>query len=226
ASRSFACGASGVSGGLPEAVLSFDRQELACFRFEDRLRPAARESIATLHELGLATGILSGDREPVVAEVGSRLGIANWRAELSPRGKVEAAAAGGRRVLMVGDGINDAPVLRAAHVSMAPATAADVGRQAADFIFMHRPLSAVPFAIEISRRAGRLIRQNFALAIGYNLVAVPIAIFGYATPLVAAIAMSTSSVIVVANALRLRSLSSARADEDVASHLQPLGSAR
>ncbi|ASY69219.1 nitrogen fixation protein FixI [Sinorhizobium fredii] len=225
-SRSFACGASGVSGGLPEAVLSFDRQELACFRFEDRLRPAARESIATLHELGLATGILSGDREPVVAEVGSRLGIANWRAELSPRGKVEAAAAGGRRVLMVGDGINDAPVLRAAHVSMTPATAADVGRQAADFVFMHQSLTAVPFAIEISRRAGRLIRQNFALAIGYNLIAVPIAILGYATPLVAAIAMSTSSVIVVANALRLRSPSSARADEapDVASHLQPVGS--
>lgn len=226
-SRSFACGASGVSSGLPEAILSLDGQELACFRFEDRLRPAARESIAALHRLGLATGILSGDREPVVAAVGRRLGIANWRAELSPRGKVDAAA-GGHRVLMVGDGINDAPALRAAHVSMAPAMAADVGRQAADFVFMHQSLSAVPFAIETSRRAGRLIRQNFALAIGYNLVAVPVAILGYATPLVAAIAMSTSSVIVVANALRLRGLASARtAGAPVTPPLlQPAGSIR
>ncbi len=229
-SRSFACGGSSVSSGSPEAILSRDGQELACFRFEDRLRPAARESIAALDKLGLATGILSGDRESVVAETGRRLGIANWRAELSPRGKVEASAAvaGGHRVLMVGDGINDAPALRAAHVSMAPATAADVGRQAADFVFMHQPLTAVPFAIEISRRAGRLIRQNFGLAIGYNLIAVPIAILGYATPLVAAIAMSTSSVIVVANALRLRSLASARTFEAPAlpSLLQPAGSAR
>ncbi|APG84806.1 nitrogen fixation protein FixI [Sinorhizobium americanum CCGM7] len=229
-SRRFACGESGAASGVPEAILSRDGRELACFRFEDRLRPAARESIVALDKLGLATGILSGDREPVVAEIGRRLGIASWRAELSPRGKVEAsaAAAGCHRVLMVGDGINDAPALRAAHVSMAPATAADVGRQAADFVFMHQPLTAVPFTIEVSRRAGRLIRQNFALAVGYNLIAVPIAILGYATPLVAAIAMSTSSVIVVANALRLRSLAPTPTAGTPATPvlLQPAGSVR
>ncbi|WP_331374565.1 cation-translocating P-type ATPase [Sinorhizobium chiapasense] len=213
-SRAFACGDAGAASGQSEAILSLDGRELACFRFEDRLRPAARETVEDLSRLGLTTGILSGDREPVVAALARRLGIATWRAELSPRGKVDACAAaaeGGHRVLMVGDGINDAPALRAAHVSMAPATAADVGRQAADFVFMHRSLSAVPFAIETSRRAGRLIRENFALAIGYNVIAVPVAILGYATPLVAAVAMSTSSLIVVFNALRLKGLGTASA---------------
>ncbi|MBW8282583.1 MAG: HAD-IC family P-type ATPase, partial [Rhizobium sp.] len=133
----------------------------------------------------------------------------NWKAELAPRDKAEFCTrvqAEGHKLLMVGDGINDAPALAAAHVSIAPATAADIGRQAADFVFMRQSLDSVAFAIEASRRAGRLIRENFALAIGYNVIAVPIAILGYATPLIAAVAMSTSSIIVVVNALRLNRL--------------------
>ncbi|WP_058323174.1 cation-translocating P-type ATPase [Sinorhizobium sp. GL28] len=231
-SRAFACGDAGEASGQSEAILSLDGRELGCFRFEDRLRPFARESIDELGRLGLSTGILSGDREPVVAALARRVGIDSFKAELTPRGKVDEcalAAEGGHHVLMVGDGINDAPALRAAHVSMAPATAADVGRQAADFVFLHQGLNAVPMAIDTSRRAGRLIRQNFALAIGYNVIAVPIAILGYATPLIAAVAMSTSSVIVVANALRLRAATGNVAEEardgQAPAALRPVGNA-
>lgn len=212
--RRFACGetddAAAGSASLSEVVLSLDGVELQTFQFEDTLRSGAQKAVSDLRQKGFSVGILSGDRPAVVAALSSRLGIDHWRAGLSPRDKAEActdARDSGRKLLMVGDGINDAPALSAAHVSIAPATAADVGRQAADFVFMHESLEAVPFAIEASRRAGRLIRENFALAIGYNVIAVPIALAGYATPLIASIAMSTSSIIVVVNALRLNRLS-------------------
>ena len=207
--RRFACGAAGQPDEFSEVVLSLDGRELQRFLFEDALRPDAAAAVAGLSARGYATGILSGDRTAVVSSMARRLGVSLWKAELSPREKVDAVAEidrGGSKVLMVGDGINDAPALAAAHVSIAPATAADVGRQAADFVFMHESLNAVPLAIEVSRRAGRLIRQNFGLAIGYNVIAVPIALAGYATPLIAAVAMSTSSLIVVVNALRLNRL--------------------
>jgi P-type Cu2+ transporter len=207
--RLFACGSVADAAATSEVVLSLEGEELACFRFEDTVRPDAHTAVIQLGRFGFTTGILSGDRAPVVEALARRLGVSLWHAELSPRNKVEAVEElhrDGAKVLMVGDGINDAPALAAAHVSIAPATAADVGRQAADFVFMHDSLNAVPLAIEVSRRAGRLIRQNFALAIGYNIFAVPIALAGYATPLIAAVAMSTSSIIVVANALRLNRL--------------------
>lgn len=215
--RSFACPTSADvdTGSYSEVVLSLNETEIASFLFEDTLRSNALNAIEALKSNGYDLMLLSGDRKGAVAQVAGQLGISEWRAELTPRGKCDALSVldlAHVKTLMVGDGINDAPALRTAYVSMAPATAADVGRQAADFVFMHEGLEAVPTAIDLSKRAGRLIRENFALAIGYNAIAVPIAIAGYATPLIASIAMSTSSLIVVANALRLNRFSEPSAE--------------
>lgn len=188
-------------------VLSRDGRMLARFSFEDMPRRGARQAVAALGTAGLTSRILSGDGAEAVADTARRVGIDDFTADMLPAGKVaaiEALATRGRRTLMVGDGLNDAPALAAAHVSMAPATAADVGRNAADFVFLHEGLEAVPVAISICRAANRLVLQNFALAIAYNAIAIPIAVAGYVTPLIAALAMSFSSVMVVANALRLK----------------------
>jgi Cu2+-exporting ATPase len=187
-------------------VLSRDGESLARFVFEDRLRQGAAETISVLRRLGLSAEVLSGDRATSVGPIADTLGVP-YTAGVSPAEKIAriaAVEASGHKALMVGDGLNDAPALVAAHASMAPASAADIGRNAADLVFLHESLLAVPRAIGVARAAGRLVRQNLALAVGYNLIAVPVAVLGYVTPLVAAVAMSVSSVIVVANALRLR----------------------
>ena len=199
-------GAPAARGGAG-AGLGRDGKPAAAFHFEDALRPQAFEAVADLRRAGLTPVILSGDQAGAVADVAARLGIEDFAAGLLPAEKVErlqAMAATGRKVLMAGDGLNDAPALAAAHVSMAPASAADIGRNAADFVFLHEGLNAVPLAVAVARESGRLVRQNFALSVGYNLIALPIAIAGHVTPLIAALAMSLSSILVVVNALRLK----------------------
>lgn len=191
----------------PETCLSINGALVQTFRFEDQPREDAAAAIGALKRDGVKLEIISGDKQPAVKKLADYLGVENYRGEVLPADKsqlVQNLAAEGRKVLMVGDGLNDAPALVAAHVSMAPATAADIGRNAADFVFLRESLAAVPLAFAVSKEAGRLISQNFALSIGYNIIAVPIAIFGYVTPLVAALSMSLSSIVVVSNALRLK----------------------
>lgn len=190
---------------LASVVLSKDGRDVATFRFEDRLRPDASATVAALAADNLALEILSGDREEPVRLLASRLGILHI-SSVSPGGKarhIASISAEGRKVLMVGDGLNDGPALVAAHASMAPASAIDVGRNAADLVFLRESLLAVPQAIEIARNAACLVRQNLVLAVAYNLFAVPVAVLGFVTPLIAALTMSGSSLLVVANALRL-----------------------
>lgn len=176
-------------------------------RFEDALRPDAEAAVNRLAALGLNPTIVSGDHERRVQRLADRLGM-RGQGDLDPQGKlqvIETLSAQHRKVLMVGDGLNDGPALNAAHVSIAPSSASDVGQSAADLVFIGDSLAAVPAAVLAARRTMRIVRQNFVMAIGYNVLAVPLAIAGLVTPLVAALAMSLSSILVVGNSLRLRS---------------------
>jgi len=174
--------------------------------FADRLRPDARVVIDALKQRGLTVELLSGDRAHAVAAVAAEAGLDRWRAEITPAGKAEhlaALARDGRHVLMVGDGLNDAPALAAAQASISPATASEATQNAADAVFQGDGLAAVPEILAVASRAERTMRQNLAVALLYNLTAVPLAIAGVVTPLIAAVAMSSSSLLVIGNALRL-----------------------
>ncbi len=178
----------------------------ARFQLADDIRPGAAAVIRRLREMGCDIEICSGDRPAAVGAVATKLGIISWRGGMRPADKVahlEALRRAGRRVLMVGDGLNDAPALAAALVSIAPATGTDVTQSAADIVFQGGSLAAVSDSLALARKAARLMRQNLALALFYNLAAVPLAVIGLVTPLIAALAMSSSSILVIANALRL-----------------------
>lgn len=174
------------------------------FRFNDEPREDAAETIAALENLGLTLEVLSGDREEAVSRLSDRLGIDQWTAKASPQDKVdrlEALRADNRQTLMVGDGINDAGALSLAHASLAPGGAMDVSQSASDAVFSGG-LSGILDTLLTSKTARTRMQQNFALAALYNLIAIPIAVTGNVTPLIAAIAMSASSLVVTLNALR------------------------
>ncbi len=177
------------------------------FAFEQGLKADAAATVGRLARAGYRIEILSGDRADPVAAAAASLGVTDWRASMTPADKIARLAAlkaAGRKVLMVGDGLNDAPALAAAHVSLSPVSAVDLSQAAADAVFLGEALGPVADALDLARRAHRAMTQNLAISILYNVVAVPIAMAGLVTPLVAALAMSGSSLIVTVNALRLR----------------------
>jgi Cu2+-exporting ATPase len=194
------------------------------------LRADARDVVDALRACGLEIRILSGDRVSAVAPVARALGIEHWQAELSPGRKVAALQAlksQGRRVLMVGDGINDAPALAEAHVSLSPISAAELTQAQADAVFLGARLAPVLDALTTSRKARALMRQNLILAVIYNVFAIPIAVAGLVTPLIAALAMSGSSMLVTTNALRVstrrQALEVGSGSAAAAMQMQPVG---
>jgi Cu2+-exporting ATPase len=173
------------------------------------LRPDAQSVVASLRQTGYAVELVSGDRPQAVAAAAAAAGIKSWHAGVRPDGKIARLgdlSAAGRKVLMIGDGLNDAPALAAGHASLSPSSAADISQTAADAVFQGERLAPVIETIAVARAARRMSLQNFAIAIGYNALFVPLAMAGYVTPLIAALAMSASSIAVTGNALRLRTM--------------------
>lgn len=209
------CGASGdqVDRALIETpgasllAIRLGDRPVRLLAFRQRLRPDAREVIEDLKARGLALEILSGDTQPAVEDCAKSLGISVWRSGMRPAQKIarlEELQRQGRKVLMVGDGLNDAPALAGAHVSLSPVSAVHLSQAAADAVFLGDRLLPVADALSLSKRARAAIEQNLWISALYNVIAVPIAVAGFVTPLMAAVAMSASSLAVTANALKLR----------------------
>lgn len=199
----------GAQGATTDALELWFRRGAAApvrFLFRDAPRPDMKIFVDGLKARGLQVHLLSGDRRAVATALAADLGIDHVAAEVMPADKVDyltRLGAGGAKVLMVGDGLNDAPALAAAHVSVAPASAADAAQAAADFILIGAPLSPILEAIDVSRAARRRVLEGFGFSAVYNVIAIPFGAAGFVTPLIAAIAMSGSSIVVVLNALRL-----------------------
>ncbi|MFV0369386.1 MAG: heavy metal translocating P-type ATPase [Hyphomicrobiaceae bacterium] len=179
----------------------------ALYAFHDRLRQDACQTVGRLSEAGFRVELLSGDRPSAVAAAAADSDIKRFKAEVDPAGKLDHLArlkGEGHTVLMIGDGLNDAPALASGHASMSPANASDIAQTTADAVFQGQLLTPVIETLEVASAAQHMARQNFAIAIAYNIVFVPLAMTGYVTPLLAAVAMSASSIAVTANAIRLK----------------------
>ncbi|SFT36933.1 heavy metal translocating P-type ATPase [Sedimentitalea nanhaiensis] len=194
-------------GNQTAAWLAVGETRARAFHFADNLRPGAADSVAALRGAGKDVMLMSGDSPGAVQVLAQRLGIDDWQAEALPQDKAARIAelsAQGCKVLMVGDGLNDTAALAAAHVSISPASALDAARVASDIVLLGMDLTPIAEACDTAKRATRRIRENFRIATVYNVIAVPLAVAGLATPLIAALAMSASSITVSLNALRLR----------------------
>lgn len=174
---------------------------------QSQLRDGAKDLVRAWQDLGLAVHLVSGDDTDETARIAAALGIDAWQAQTNPAGKIayiEALAADGAKVLMVGDGLNDTGALAAAYASVSPATAADASRAASDIVLLNDSLEPLIELPVVAKAALARIKENFTISTIYNVIAVPIALAGFATPLIASIAMSASSITVLLNALRLR----------------------
>ena len=206
--------AAALAGGAPVAahgedtvVCLADAQGVAAeFRLADRLRSGSREFVADIRQLGLEIEIASGDTPDAVAPVAAAASVREWRGGLTPEDKLgllRTRQAQGDTVAMVGDGVNDAPVLAGADVSVAMAAGTSLAQTSADMVLLGESLAPLVTGVATARRTVRIVRQNLAWAAGYNLVALPLAAAGFITPWMAALGMSASSLLVVLNALRL-----------------------
>ncbi len=203
------CGASDETSAPASLYYAAPGRPVASFTFADTLRLDAAAVIGELMAAGFRIEIMSGDRAEAVEPIAREIGVGEWRARMKPQEKIahlHELAAAGRKVLMVGDGLNDAPALAAAHASLAPSSAADISQMASDAVFRGAALRPVIDLLATARRAQRMAFQNFGIAGVYNLVFIPVAAAGLVTPLIAAVAMSTSSILVTTNALRLRTM--------------------
>jgi len=195
-----------VEGTQTEVWLGSEQTLLAVFSLNDALRPGAAEAVADLRQLGLIPLLYSGDSEAAVTRVAQQLAIEDFAARMRPQDKLQAMhdlQEKGAVVAMVGDGVNDAPVLAGAQVSLAMGSGTQLAQASADMVLLSEHLPHLPRAVEMARATLRIIRQNLTWAVLYNLVALPLAAMGYVAPWMAAIGMSASSLIVVLNALRL-----------------------
>lgn len=202
------CGKAGATASTNELWFRPSRGPAFAFRFADALRDDSVRVVTALKEAGYDVEILSGDAAPSVASVAGETGIDTWRAGQRPDQKIariEVLKSEGHKVLMVGDGLNDAPALASAHASLSPACASDISQTAADAVFQGARIEPVVELLAVAKAARKLSLQNFGLAVAYNVIFVPLAMAGLVTPLIAAVAMSASSITVTANAVRLKS---------------------
>lgn len=193
------------------SAFAIEGEASTVFEFEDEIRQGAKEAVTYLDTMQSSVSIVSGDRKPNVQLVAKLLSINTYKSDCSPSDKInhiEALKHSGAKTLMVGDGLNDAPALAAGYVSMAPSSACDVGKMSADFVFTNGSLTSLKTAFEISKLVGSVVKQNFMIALTYNAIAIPLAMAGYITPLIAALAMSASSILVVLNSMRIHDLKS------------------